>query len=749
MKHSAFTHKKLAPGQWSGLASPHDGNITGLLSWWGYSLLHWAGKPLAKGWKLAFRLVGSTSSKVLKRSGINDLIIRYKVAFIAVVKYLGGEPLTCTEQLGVRIRMRHGLPLLLPKVIRAAVRQGSPVVIRVVLSLLYSYKGFQGVYGKATFETITSPMPTLNPSLYKEFCDFIPKWMKANGWKRILPSQLKTELGDWPIIVTAGANSSVSFAGAAIDAATWNAQPVNHAKAWFKIVQPEVNVLLDRLAERSKYDPASHSLGRLSLREEAAGKIRVFAICDYWTQVALKPFHRILFDGLKGMTTDGTFDQEGAVKSFAALGHTDVYSYDLKAATDLIPRPLYDPILKYLLGDQLAGVWTSLLTDRSFSLPTGYEGEPLRYTRGQPMGAYSSWAMLALVHHALYAFAAHRVGLASFTDYRVLGDDGVVAGSRVAASYLAVCDQFAVIVGLAKSFESRKGLFNFASQVLLREIDLSPASLKEYLRGPRNSRILSELGHRLYRRGWCDATASAFLRFLVPPKDWISFRGVLTDKGETPLSRRVSRTLLWPWSPLARALTASESQLFRAFLAAATRQVGLLAGGNCNHIRLLPHEDALIQSWIASERRDLEKDKEHIKAVALKNLAGWSLLKGTREDTRLDISPLLGVLDYNFTAVNKAYVKACDGYRGALDQIRALENWRGLEHQVRNLLRLMEAKEELAAAPLMDTAEAILNLRESQKTRSSSAILRLALRLEKAHKTFKVNVFDELSLPDS
>jgi len=50
-------------------------------------------------------------------------------------------------------------------------------------------------------------------------------------------------------------------------------------------------------------------LGRLSLKEEAAGKIRVFAITDSVTQAVLKPLHKFIFSLLKKLSTDGTFNQ--------------------------------------------------------------------------------------------------------------------------------------------------------------------------------------------------------------------------------------------------------------------------------------------------------------------------------------------------------------------------------------------------------------------------------------------------------
>jgi hypothetical protein len=77
-------------------------------------------------------------------------------------------------------------------------------------------------------------------------------------------------------------------------------------------------------------------VGRLALKEEAAGKVRVFAMVDPWTQWALKPLHRKLFRILSRMITDGTFDQMKPLKRLP-FGEGPVYSLDLSAATDRLP----------------------------------------------------------------------------------------------------------------------------------------------------------------------------------------------------------------------------------------------------------------------------------------------------------------------------------------------------------------------------------------------------------------------------
>lgn len=55
-------------------------------------------------------------------------------------------------------------------------------------------------------------------------------------------------------------------------------------------------------------------LSQLSLKKEAAGKVRVFAIIDSITQSALKPIHEFLFDVLRKLPNDGTFDQDASVR---------------------------------------------------------------------------------------------------------------------------------------------------------------------------------------------------------------------------------------------------------------------------------------------------------------------------------------------------------------------------------------------------------------------------------------------------
>jgi hypothetical protein len=63
-------------------------------------------------------------------------------------------------------------------------------------------------------------------------------------------------------------------------------------------------------------------IGKLGLKEEAAGKVRVFAMVECWTQWLLGPLHDYMFSKLAQLPTDGTFDQLAPITRLIERGHT-------------------------------------------------------------------------------------------------------------------------------------------------------------------------------------------------------------------------------------------------------------------------------------------------------------------------------------------------------------------------------------------------------------------------------------------
>ena len=215
--------------------------------------------------------------------------------------------------------------------------------------------------------------------------------------------------------------------------------------------------------------------------------MRVFAIVDWWTQNLLEQLHDYLFSYLRKIPQDGTFNQGAAVTSLQKIvrdGHTTVFSLDLSAATDRLPIRIQIPLVNYLFPG-LGEPWGHLLVGRAYTLTVRQDKRVIRkenlfYTVGQPMGALSSWAMLAFTHHFLVQYSANRVGHEGwFPLYAILGDDIVIADRRVALSYLKVMDTLGVGISMYKSLISGNGSFEFAKRFVYRGEDATAVSLAE------------------------------------------------------------------------------------------------------------------------------------------------------------------------------------------------------------------------------------------------------------------------------
>jgi hypothetical protein len=98
-----------------------------------------------------------------------------------------------------------------------------------------------------------------------------------------------------------------------------------------------------------------------------------------------------LFDILKKLPNDGTFDQYASVKRcfIKSKEMNCSYGFDLSAATDRLPVILQSKVID-TFSLNLGRLWTKLLVDRDYHILTGSAAGVYRYSVGQPMGALSS-----------------------------------------------------------------------------------------------------------------------------------------------------------------------------------------------------------------------------------------------------------------------------------------------------------------------------------------------------------------------
>nr|UJQ92570.1 MAG: putative RNA-dependent RNA polymerase [Mitoviridae sp.] len=526
-----------------GLVSVTSATVARTVYVWGRELLHYA-EVKNPGRRLSvFTPIVSHLKILLQHNGQAYTVKRMKINLFVLYNFVVGNPLETTQPLGIRIRLRNGLPACLDAGTRGEIRSGEMAIIRVLASIFNLYKAMDAKHPEPDLSTILAPHPnyTNNPlfAKFKYFCrEVFPAIVREQAKKSGSDyGYFRYRSGYGTLILSAGANlTAPSILGLILDAKAWRIQQTNWAKAWFEIHGDwKLSELLSSCADerhfaydgevdissgdKTKLYPSLAGtvrtivrapkvittldyegnpvpiLGRLHFIEEAAGKVRVVAICDYWTQVALKPVHEHLFKVLRALReNDATFDQDGVVMDYYRRGLRPHWSFDLKAATDTIPIALYKEVLAPFLRMEDESMdkamervvcWEKILTDRDWAYAP--DQPPIRYGCGQPMGALSSWASMALTHHALVQFSFWLTINESespswYKDYLILGDDVDIATSeRVADSYRDVCENFGVKIGLAKSLHSKENGFEFANRRFCEKGDISPLSVKEEL----------------------------------------------------------------------------------------------------------------------------------------------------------------------------------------------------------------------------------------------------------------------------
>nr|WAY16617.1 putative RNA-dependent RNA polymerase [Binucleate Rhizoctonia mitovirus 7] len=444
-----------------------------------------------------------------RHRGMKGLVNYLKACSVLFQQSLGGMRLHDTSELKCRVsRTKYGLPRVIDRNWRFQVRVREDVLImRLIMTMLALYRVLE-FPGKLKLATITDGFKgDLQPnSKYWAVVHHIPNFVKLireiQRGNRVLPLQ-ERGIAPRPIVKsapgTAGPQISTSPFALLLSARAYVHHGLKDALEFFikyfekgtkipfpglmGIFQGAALLPLDIIPSMGNVP-----LGRLALKHEPAGKIRVFAMCDAWTQWVLEPLHDWLFDTLRFIETDGTFDQMKPVIS-KVNKFPCAFSLDLSAATDRLPIALQVELLRVLIDKDFAITWSRLLVGRDYFLPSntklGIEAQSLRYSVGQPMGALSSWAMLAITHHLLVQVSAWEAGYDIkkwYTGYAVLGDDLVIFDPKVKTQYLHIVDAIGVECGIAKSLLARtKSVVEFAKRTLYKGVDISPISFTEFL----------------------------------------------------------------------------------------------------------------------------------------------------------------------------------------------------------------------------------------------------------------------------
>jgi hypothetical protein len=464
-------------------------------------------------WVMKDRIV-----ELKQRSGPTFVVQYLKEAMRCTQKFIAGQP--CTTSEGVSVSLVKGLPRLIPGPLRNKIRSGDLVTTRATLSVLSLFRVID-CKPKLKINTITDPFTgvskVLNPLKVKSIISLLPK--KERGYCRSIVS------------VSAGPNAKKAFMSLPYDAYALSGKSrillafktLSMAFGGEKIYDSLMNEI--SFVTSSRLCEIDVKLGKLSFLREPAGKVRVVAILDGWSQMLLSGLHSETQSILKKIPQDGTMDQGRPISLLRMKDLKDkpVYSFDLSSATDRLPIDLQCQILSFIYNKDIAWAWREVMVGRDFHAFDQQLGvdTTLRYTVGQPMGALSSFNMLALSHHIIVQVAALNCGYSEwFCDYALLGDDIVIADKVVAMAYKSLMMDLGLELSDSKGFESPNGTFEFCKRMITPSGEVSPIGMKGLSVALKSPAYLTSLFVDLSEKG-VDWSSDVLVHLFTNPPTFI------------------------------------------------------------------------------------------------------------------------------------------------------------------------------------------------------------------------------------
>lgn len=206
--------------------------------------------------------------------------------------------------------------------------------------------------------------------------------------------------------------------------------------------------------------PGSMIVGRIGLIQEAGLKLRAVANPGRVFQRVLEPFGKVLYTILNKLPWDCTFQQDKADLAISArlqLGKK-VHSVDLSGATDYFPLDLQEIVLRRIFSDfpRYADLFVEI-SKSEWSVPSGFpehllsSRHTLRWSKGQPLGLFPSFASFAITHGLLLQGL---LGKEYEEEFFILGDDVVILDDELYERYRSALDRMKCPVSESKTLSS-------------------------------------------------------------------------------------------------------------------------------------------------------------------------------------------------------------------------------------------------------------------------------------------------------
>jgi hypothetical protein len=276
---------------------------------------------------------------------------------------------------------------------------------------------------------------------------------------------------------------------------------------------------------------------RLSFIAEKQFKTRVVAIFDYWTQAALLPIHNWAMLKLKGMNTSIAYNHQRGHSILLERTRKGLFvgTSDATTWTDRFPVIPQLALIKRSFGWKLILLWFVCVPLREFIL----KARIIKYLVGQPMGAYSSWAISTLAHHALVEYSAIECGITYFRDYLVLGDDVAIFNEKVYNKYISTCKLLGLELNTNKSTVSKFSA-EIAKRLYFKGLEVSPLSLVQMSSVWDDPTQIFIFLERIQQLGYHSSISCSFILRLVPPKSRRNLVLIL----HSPLAKHI-KCIVW------------------------------------------------------------------------------------------------------------------------------------------------------------------------------------------------------------
>jgi hypothetical protein len=227
------------------------------------------------------------------------------------------------------------------------------------------------------------------------------------------------------------------------------AEGIEFIKQDYVVLQPLMSLFGfpgPRFTDKTPY------IGGVFCTQNPGLKARFFASPNLWLQHVLSPLGDKIYDIVKDMPWDCTFDQEkpdSIIQSHLRSGSI-CWSFDLSSATDRFPFDLQLHVLRSILSSPMCTKFIDFY-ERIQKMPYNFYGSPLIWERGQALGMYPSFGLFTLTH-GLLLFALN--GFKHDNKFFVLGDDMIILDAKLAEDYQAFLLECDVPFNKEKSISS-------------------------------------------------------------------------------------------------------------------------------------------------------------------------------------------------------------------------------------------------------------------------------------------------------